>query len=137
MTKDRLQVLNYNAEAASMKHPQTVYDFYSKESKDPKENADDCCKVEIDQTEITKLLPQDTEASTENNKQEIIADPVESGSESTQNNEIEKFPWNLPVFLSEIITEQEDTEQQKSLTQTMMDFQKLIQSTVFFCESYI
>ena len=128
MTKDRLQVLNYNAEAASMKHPQSVYDFYSKESKDPKENADDCCQVEIDQTEITKLLPQDTEASTENNKQGIIADPEESDTsvaESTQNNEIEKFPWNLPVFLSEIITEQEDTEQQKSLTQTMMDFQKL------------
>ena len=143
-TTKTLQVVNYNHEAACLKHPQVVYHFYTQESAHLSENLS-CCRESS--FHCQKNLADDHGDSDDTIAYSSNTELSEENSEdhSVQEQKIKKpvfeekpidFPWNIYTFLKETVSSDRLTPQQQNLSKLADKFQENIRLIQFLKQIY-
>ena len=98
-SKECLQLSQYNREAATIKHPQIVSDFYVQRSLVMKQNLHCCCKSDCNKENFLTRTTSISTASVENCELQTIS------SEYLENLEIVQFPLDVSEYLNQLIKE--------------------------------
>ena len=105
-----LQVLNYNRTSASLKHPQSVYDFYVRQCEQPQEDLS-CCTHNVDDTPpASECVPaEDQPEGTETRDRDLssaMEEDLRSAMEEDLRSEVEdleSFPGDVQIFFENIL----------------------------------
>jgi hypothetical protein len=95
VSKDGLRIRNFSSEAAHLKHPQCVYDFYLRESTHPVEDLS-CCHSLVQQS----ISTADSEPSTSKSPGEPPLPPPPPPTDSYGDRPQLESPWKVSEFLA-------------------------------------
>ena len=91
VNKAGLRIINYNREAAKLKHPREVYDFYAAESQELMDDLT-CCKHEFDTSDTSENTPPNQE-----NLDNVPSNPQEPYPARAPIDVV--CPWSVDEFL--------------------------------------